>query len=114
MTEYVVTRWYRAPELLVENQDYTGEPPAAVHRPSRTARPAPSRPAPRRAALPAPRRAASPAPPARRSHRHLGVRLHPCRDDCTRGPLQRVTPLTLTPTPTPTPTPTLTLFEGWR
>ncbi|EOD16781.1 MAP kinase [Emiliania huxleyi CCMP1516] len=38
MTEYVVTRWYRAPELLVENQDYTGEPPAAVHRPSRTAR----------------------------------------------------------------------------
>jgi mitogen-activated protein kinase 1/3 len=24
MTEYVVTRWYRAPELLVENQDYTG------------------------------------------------------------------------------------------
>lgn len=51
MTEYVVTRWYRAPELLVENQDYTGEPPAAVHRPSRTARPAP-----RRAAPPAPRR----------------------------------------------------------
>ena len=23
LTEYVVTRWYRAPELLVENQDYT-------------------------------------------------------------------------------------------
>ena len=23
MTSYVVTRWYRAPELLVENQDYT-------------------------------------------------------------------------------------------
>ena len=108
MTEYVVTRWYRAPELLVENQDYTGEPPAAVHRPSRIARPAP--PVPHRPSRTAPRRAASPAPPARRSHRHLGVRLHPCRDDCTRGPLQRVTPLTLTPTPTPT----LTLFEGWR
>ena len=23
LTEYVVTRWYRAPELLVENQSYT-------------------------------------------------------------------------------------------
>mmetsp|Transcript_10237 Transcript_10237/g.32368 ORF Transcript_10237/g.32368 Transcript_10237/m.32368 type:complete len:362 (+) Transcript_10237:587-1672(+) len=28
-------------------------------------------------------------PRLHRSHRHLGVRLHPCRDDCTRGPLQR-------------------------
>jgi len=62
MTEYVVTRWYRAPELLVENQDYTGEPPAAVHRPSRTARPAP--PVPHRAAPRRQPRAARPQEPS--------------------------------------------------
>ena len=70
LTEYVVTRWYRAPELLVENQARAAATPAP-----------PSSPAIVNAA-------AAPAG-VLDVDRRVGGRLHLRRDDRAEGPLPR-------------------------